>query len=88
MCAANGVHELVMCFNKTEEAYAVSEGALLEFCFTPGGPSRMLELDNLTTTSDKFAAKFLEVCFERRFRLFSTAESSVVVCNSSVFCLL
>ncbi|KAH7703236.1 hypothetical protein AAVH_29597, partial [Aphelenchoides avenae] len=58
-CAANGVLELEIRANNTEEEYAVSEDALLEYCFPQSGPSRMLHVDNLPV-SDTFAAKFLE----------------------------
>ncbi|KAH7712329.1 hypothetical protein AAVH_20336 [Aphelenchoides avenae] len=59
-CAANGVVELDMWANKTEEEeYAASEDALLEYCLPASGASRVLRVDNLPV-SDTFAAKFLE----------------------------
>ncbi|KAH7694832.1 hypothetical protein AAVH_38116 [Aphelenchoides avenae] len=58
-CAANGVIELEMWGFLAEEEYAVSEDALLEYCFPPSGPSRFLEVNNLAV-SDTFAAKFFE----------------------------
>lgn len=60
-CAASGVIDLHVCANKSGGEHTVSEEALMDFCFPPNGPTRAVSFDNLATTSDTFALKFIEV---------------------------
>ncbi|KAH7699854.1 hypothetical protein AAVH_33038 [Aphelenchoides avenae] len=59
-CAANGVIELTVWANKSEDEHTVSEEALLDFCFPQNGPSRRVAFDNLPTPSDTFAVRFFQ----------------------------